>query len=478
YGWNTTLTMSAVPNGTYSVYLYTFEDWQSRTYNISLQGQVVQANYSSGAAKTWRKLGPWTANVTNGTLTVTTCCDTSDLSGLEVWANGTGAPSNTPTNTPVPNTNTPTNTPTVTPTGTPTNTPTNTATETSMYTPTNTPTDTPTGTPTNTPTNTATETSTYTPTNTPTVTPTGTPTNTPTNTATETSTYTPTNTPTDTPTGTPTNTPTNTATETSTYTPTNTPTDTPTATPSNTPTGTSAYPNTVLEDGPVSYWRLGETSGKTAADVMGSNPGTITGGVTLGTAGAISGDSDKAMTFNGSSGYISIANKASLNFTGDFTLEAWAMPTVLNGQERLILNKGGNQYRLGINANNRWYGSVYIGGVRYNIVGSVKPAVGRWDHIVLTRSGSTLTLYINGASAGTVTAAGTLDTTTRILAIGRKGASASSYFRGAIDEVAIYNTALSPAQVSAHYNIGSGTVAGLQAPKPPTATPACSETAC
>lgn len=102
-GWSMSLTMTAVPNGIYTVYLYTFEDWAPRTYNITLQGQVVQANYDSGSAGTWRKLGPWTAYVTDGTLTLSTCCGSAILSGLEVWrtpvagAANASAPSTAPT---------------------------------------------------------------------------------------------------------------------------------------------------------------------------------------------------------------------------------------------------------------------------------------------------------------------------------------------------------------------------------------------
>ena len=88
-GWNTTLTMSNMPNGSYTVYLYELETWQSRSYSISVQGTVVVPTFSSGAAGTWHKLGPWTASVTNGTLTVSTYGDTAQLSGLEVWSNTT-----------------------------------------------------------------------------------------------------------------------------------------------------------------------------------------------------------------------------------------------------------------------------------------------------------------------------------------------------------------------------------------------------
>jgi signal peptidase len=57
----------------------------------------------------------------------------------------------------------------------------------------------------------------------------------------------------------------------------------------------SAYAEQVLADNPASYWRLGEAGGTSMADVTGANPGTYTGGVTLGQPGALVGDSDPAV---------------------------------------------------------------------------------------------------------------------------------------------------------------------------------------
>src|SRR5215470_7590906 len=84
----------------------------------------------------------------------------------------------------------------------------------------------------------------------------------------------------------------------------------------------SAYSSKVIADGAVAYWRLNETSGTTAVDVIGGNNGTISGGVTLNQAGALT-DGDKAMTFNGT-GRIDVAKAAySAIGTGPLTLEAW-----------------------------------------------------------------------------------------------------------------------------------------------------------
>jgi hypothetical protein len=76
--------LQSVPLGTYTVYLYTWEDNAAETFSISLEGSLVQANDNSGAAGTWRRLGPWTVNVTDGTLDLTTSGGAANLSGIEV----------------------------------------------------------------------------------------------------------------------------------------------------------------------------------------------------------------------------------------------------------------------------------------------------------------------------------------------------------------------------------------------------------
>ena len=85
YGNNPSLAISGIASGTYSVYLYVWEDNNAETFNISLEGQTVQANYNSGAAGHWDRLGPFTANITDGTINVGTSGGAANLSGIEIW---------------------------------------------------------------------------------------------------------------------------------------------------------------------------------------------------------------------------------------------------------------------------------------------------------------------------------------------------------------------------------------------------------
>jgi hypothetical protein len=86
------VTMSGVPAGRYIVYLYVWEDNFSVTYDVSLEGGVVQSSYSSGVAGHWDRLGPWTRDISDGTIQIRCSAGDANLSGLEVWRENTTSP--------------------------------------------------------------------------------------------------------------------------------------------------------------------------------------------------------------------------------------------------------------------------------------------------------------------------------------------------------------------------------------------------
>jgi hypothetical protein len=88
----------------------------------------------------------------------------------------------------------------------------------------------------------------------------------------------------------------------------------------------AAYVDVVDGLNPLGYWRLGESSGTTATDYAGSQNGTYGGGVTLGATGALSGDSDTAVTFDGIDDIIDIGPSADLVLTGDLSVSFWVKP--------------------------------------------------------------------------------------------------------------------------------------------------------
>ncbi len=78
--------------------------------------------------------------------------------------------------------------------------------------------------------------------------------------------------------------------------------------------GGTSYSATVLQDSPLAYWRLGETSGTTAADSSGANrSGSYLASPSLNQPGALVGDTNRSVGFNGSSQYVNVPYLAALN---------------------------------------------------------------------------------------------------------------------------------------------------------------------
>ena len=101
------------------------------------------------------------------------------------------------------------------------------------------------------------------------------------------------------------------------------------------------YVGAVQSDVPSSWWRLGETSGTTAAAPAGSITGTYTGGFTLAQTGALtgSGDTDKAVLLNGTSGYVPMGSATQLG-SSDFTVEAWFKTSASAAEETIFFDGG------------------------------------------------------------------------------------------------------------------------------------------
>ena len=160
-----------------------------------------------------------------------------------------------------------------------------------------------------------------------------------------------------------------------------------------------------------------------------------------------------ALSFNGTSSYVDCGNGSSLNPGNAVTIEAWIYPNSTATQD--IVNKRGNWntldgYSFFVSAGSLYFeygnGSSYIqddsnGGISTNA----------WQHVAVTLSGSTVNYYINGKLHGTTAGPAGIAANTRGLAIGASLAR-DYYFNGMIDEVKIYNRALSASDILADYN--------------------------
>ncbi|MCM3778117.1 PKD domain-containing protein [Microbacterium hydrocarbonoxydans] len=231
----------------------------------------------------------------------------------------------------------------------------------------------------------------------------------------------------------------------------------------------SPYLQNVATDDIAHLWRLGEASGA-SADLIGGSNLNLDGRMTRGQSGAVANDADKAITFNTSSnasqndgnGYSTVREQGA----NTFTVESWIKTTTTSGGKIIGFgssqtgNSGSYDRQVYMSNSGQIYFGVYPGEVR-TINTSQSYRDGQWHHVVATLGADGMKLYVDGDLKAQRT-----DTTT---AQGYQGywrigndnlggwpnGPSSVQFEGSIDEVAVYNEALSAQRVSSHYDVGT-----------------------
>ena len=155
--------------------------------------------------------------------------------------------------------------------------------------------------------------------------------------------------------------------------------------------------------------------------------------------------SNMALYFDGSDEVI-ISSDSSLNPTNAITVMAWINADDWDGNRRILQKGVDDQYRL-IDEGNLEFG---LAGVSGGDIGTPIPTTGVWHHVAGTYDGSTIRLYVDGVEEVSNSASGPLQTSSTSLYIGNKPLSSYSgdHFKGIIDEVRIYNRALSTQEIN------------------------------
>lgn len=84
YGGNR-VELTDIPAGTYTVFLYVWEDNNAENFSIALNGQPVVTRYNSGKAGHWERLGPWYTTSRDGKIVITSQGGAANFSGIELW---------------------------------------------------------------------------------------------------------------------------------------------------------------------------------------------------------------------------------------------------------------------------------------------------------------------------------------------------------------------------------------------------------
>jgi len=237
------------------------------------------------------------------------------------------------------------------------------------------------------------------------------------------------------------------------------------------------YQSTILADKPAAYYRLGEASGPTANDISGTSPPNdgvymepSAGSITYGQPGAIVNDPATAVCFNGIGGYIRVENVPPVVDGNDYSIEFWINTTSpgrpgqqawqgyglvhndIPGAPDLDWSVGYVQTTVNVVS----FSTGEAPGPDVYVQGQTDISDGVWHHIVCVRtSGVDKRIYTDGQLEGVGDTSNGTQAGYTYIAIGGNVVD-NRYFTGCMEEVALYNYALTPDQVVNHYNAGKG----------------------
>jgi RHS repeat-associated protein len=219
-------------------------------------------------------------------------------------------------------------------------------------------------------------------------------------------------------------------------------------------TGNLRFSGVAQQTAPKIYWRLGDSSGTVAYDSSGNSAaGTYAGGVTLSQPGALTTETDKAASFNGSTGTVTGALGTST--TSNLSIEGWIYWAGGASYQIPFYNgtPGANGFGIAVSNGSCGAGNqvvLILGGVSCNAVNGGAITANTWYFVSATRTAAgTWTLYVNGVSKGTSTLAPLAATGNTVLS------PTSARFGGKIDEFLLYERSLGSAIVSSQYTAAS-----------------------
>lgn len=204
---------------------------------------------------------------------------------------------------------------------------------------------------------------------------------------------------------------------------------------------------------PFAYWKFNDAAGATASDSSGNNhPGTVSNSAwTTGVLGT------GALQFNGNSSKVTFGTGPSLAGTTDFTVSAW-IKTTATASGLIVQQRDANgfngEYMFQMNANGLLRFMIYGGGnFQFDFTSTTSINNGTWHLVTAVRQGTVGTIYIDGVASGTASGIVRPLASSIGVGVGADIRDNNSFFNGTIDEVRIYNVAISAARIAALANL-------------------------
>jgi hypothetical protein len=216
--------------------------------------------------------------------------------------------------------------------------------------------------------------------------------------------------------------------------------------------------------GLVAAFSFGEGSGTSVGDASGNNNSGVVAG---NAAWTTQGHFGPALSFDGVDDLVTIPDAPSLDLTNGMTLEAWVNPTSLSGWRTIMMKEinAGLAYALYANDNApKPAAYVHLANQSQSsgVAGTSQVALNAWTHVAVTFDGGTERMFINGVEVSNAPASGSIMQSSNSLRIGGN-AVWGEYFAGLIDEVRIYDRALTATEIQADM-----TTPIAAPPRPPT----------
>lgn len=213
---------------------------------------------------------------------------------------------------------------------------------------------------------------------------------------------------------------------------------------------------------PLSYFKMNETAGVLADSIGGVNmtpqnaagftygaasvPAATYGAITLTPAQATSFGT--AVTSSGTSIFNNTTSNNALNtLPAPLTVMAWVKPNVTTITQRILSGSGGdgNGWGYGLIAGGNQRFTTY-GVTDYNQAAGTTAVAGAWQHVAVSFTGTTANFYVNGNLVDTKTGSNFGANTSEVYALFGQ-ANATESFAGTVDEVKVFNTALTQPQI-------------------------------
>jgi hypothetical protein len=203
-----------------------------------------------------------------------------------------------------------------------------------------------------------------------------------------------------------------------------------------------AFGNAVLAD-LIAWWKFDESKGNVAKD---SSAGKHDGAL-LGDAKWAKGRIGGAIDLDGKSAFVRIPDEHAFDMTGEITIACWVNFRSVPYDYTAIVTKGDNSWRLSTSGSQRKFHASVTGWDQLVVDGNTEVPANQWHHVTAAYDGKQLCIYVDGKVDVCKNWTGGIGQNDYDVLIGENAQEQGRFFDGLIDDVRIYNYALSKADI-------------------------------